>query len=162
MRLRLRTKITVFIALLVLGVLGASSYLYLAQLTNHVIQQVQQLADIITKQVYDQAGNALAEAAANPDGPRLASNSPADLREYVRQALDRSAAFTRSIDSDVADSPLVYEVTIVDSNGIALISSDDHLIGQRAPQRPEFSEFTNGSFLHQLRTIYGPPQVYQV
>ncbi len=161
MRLRLRTKITFFIALLVLGVVGASSYLYLAQLTSQVIQHVEQLADVITNQVYEQARNTVAEAPNDPDGPRLKSNSPDDLREYIRQTLERPA-FTRAIDSDVADSPLVYEVTIVDSDGMALVSSDHKLIGQRAPQRPAFAEFTSASFMRQLRTIYGPPQVYQV
>ena len=55
MRLRLKTKITIFIALLVLGVVGISSWLYLAQLTRQVIQQAEDRAVLVTKQVLFQA-----------------------------------------------------------------------------------------------------------
>ena len=41
MRLRLKTKITLFITLLVLAVVGVNSWLYVAKLTQQVIQQVQ-------------------------------------------------------------------------------------------------------------------------
>ena len=44
MRLLLKTKITIFIALLVLGVVGVSSWLYLRQITRQVIQQAEETA----------------------------------------------------------------------------------------------------------------------
>ncbi len=122
MRLRLRTKITVFIALLVLAVVGVSSWLYLARLTDQVIQQGEDRASLVAKQVLYQAQNALSDAA--QEGLQPASDSPADLREYIRMALDRSAAFTSLIESEVAYSSLIYEVTLVDSDGRALISTD--------------------------------------
>ena len=52
MRLRLRTKLTIFIALLVLGVVGGVSWLYLARLTRQVIQQADDRAGLVTKQGY--------------------------------------------------------------------------------------------------------------
>jgi len=82
MRLRLKTKITLFIALLVLAVVGISSWLYLAQLTRQVIQQAADRAGLVTKQVLYQAQNALRDAA--KDGLAPASNSPEDIRESVR------------------------------------------------------------------------------
>ncbi len=160
MRLRLKTKITLFIALLVLGVVGISSWLYLAQLTRQVIQQAEDRAGLVTKQVLYQAQNALRDAA--QEGMAPASDAPEDLREYIRAALDKNAALTSLIDSEVAYSALVYEVTIVDSSATALISSDASLPERRALERPPLSQFVNASFLEQIRVIYGPPQAYEV
>jgi PAS domain S-box-containing protein len=160
MRLRLRTKITIFIALLVLGVVGVNSWLYLAQLTRQVIQQAGERADLVTKQALYQSQNALTDAA--KEGLKPASDSPSDLREYVRQALDRDAALTSLIDAEVAYSSLVYEVSIVDSDDTVLVSSDSSLPGRRALDRPAFAQFAGSSFLQQLRVIYGPPQAYEV
>ena len=160
MRLRLKTKITLFITLLVLGVVGVNSGLYLARLTRQVIQQADERAGLVTKQVLFQAQNALRDAA--QDGLSPASDSQGDLREYIRNTLDRNAALTSLIDSQVAYSSLVYEVTIVDSGGIALISSDASLPERRALERPAFTQLVNSGFLEQLRVIYGPPQAYEV
>ena len=97
MRLRLKTQITLFIALLVLGVVGVNSWLYLARLTRQVIQQADERAALVTKQVLFQAQHALRDAA--QDGLSPASDSQGDLREYIRNALDRNAALTSLIDS---------------------------------------------------------------
>jgi signal transduction histidine kinase/HAMP domain-containing protein len=160
MRLRLRTKITLFIALLVLGVVGVNSWLYLARLTRQVIQQADERAGLLTKQILFQAQNALSEAA--QEGLAPASDSQGDLREYVRAALDRNATLTSLIDSQVTYSSVVYEVTIVARDGVALISSDASLPGRQALVRPPFADFVGIGFLEQLKIIYGPPQAYDV
>jgi PAS domain S-box-containing protein len=160
MRLRLKTKLTIFIALLVLGVVGISSWLYLAQLTRQAIQQAEDRASLVTKQVLFQSENALREAAQEGRAPE--SDSAADLREYIRQALEQNSALTSLIDSEVAYSSLVYEVTIVDSDATALISSDASLPQRKALERPPLSQFVNSGFLEQIRVIYGPPQAYEV
>jgi len=56
----------------------------------------------------------------------------------------------------------VYEVTIVDRDGAALISSDSSLPGRSVLPRPPLSQLVDSSFLRQLRIIYGPPQSYDV
>jgi PAS domain S-box-containing protein len=160
MRLRLKTKITLFIALLVLGVVGISSWLYLARLTRQVVEQAEERAGLVTKQVLYQAQNALRDAAKTGLAP--ASHSPEDLREYIRTALESSAALMSVIESEMAYSSLVYEVTIVDNDSVALISSDVSLPQRRALERPPFSRFVEASFVEQLRVIYGPPQAYEV
>ena len=160
MRLHLKTKITLTIALLVLAVVGASSWLYLAALTRQVIRQADERAQLVTQQVFSQAQHALADAAAQ--GHKPASNDPADLLTYVRGALDEDAALTSLIDSEVGYSILVYEVTIVDRDGTALISSDSSLPGRKAQARPPLSQLLNSGFIQQLRAIYGPPQAYEI
>jgi PAS domain S-box-containing protein len=160
MHLRLKTKITLIIALLVLAVVGANSWLYVATLTNQVIRQADNRAGLVAQQVFFEAQNALADAANGGQTP--ASNDAADMRDYVRDALDHNAALTSLIDAEVGYSFLVYEVTIVDRDGTALISSDSSLPGRKVIARPPLSELVDAGFIHQLRLIYGPPQAYDV
>src|SRR6266704_6991315 len=160
MRLRLKTKITLIIALLVLTVVGVTSWLHVLTLTRQVIQQADGRANLVAQQVFFQAQNALAEAA--NEGRVPASNRPADVREYVRNALDQNSALTSLIDAEVGNSFLVYEVTIVDHDGTALISSDASLPGRKVLPRPPFSQLVNSGFIQQLRLIYRSPQAYDV
>ncbi len=91
-----------------------------------------------------------------------ASNRPEDVREYVRNALDQNSALTSLIDAEVGNSFLVYEVTIVDRDGTALISSDASLPGRKVLPRPPLSQLVSAGFIQQLRLIYGAPQAYDV
>jgi signal transduction histidine kinase len=157
--MRLKTQITLTIALLVLAVVGVNSWLYLATLTRQAIRQAESGASLVTQQVFFQAQNALAEAAR--DGKAPASNEPDDVREYVRAALDENAALTSLIDAEVSYFP-VYEVTIAGRDGTVLISSDSSLPGRQALTRPPLSQLVDLGFSSQLRAIYGPPQSYQI
>jgi signal transduction histidine kinase len=161
MQLSLRTKIPLITALLVLAAVGVNSTLYLITLTREVISQANNRAQLVSQQVFLQAYNALREAASAGGAP--ASSSPDDLREYVRKSLDENAGFTSLVNTEVSDSPpLIYEVTITDIFGVALISSDSSLRGKRPPLRADLSELVSSGFLRQLRVINGPPQVYEV
>jgi len=160
MRLRLKTKITLTISLLVLMVVGVTSWLHILTLTRQVIQQADGRANLVAQQVFFQAQNALAEAA--NEGQLPASNRPEDVREYVRNALDQNSALTSLIDAEVGNSFLVYEVTIIDRDGTALISSDASLPGRKVLPRPPLSQLVGAGFIQQLRLIYGAPQAYDV
>lgn len=186
MQLRLKTKITLFITLLVLAVVGVNSWLYVAKLTQQVIQQVQSSAVQVQTQIYSQVNNALRDAQRAGQGP--ASDSSEAMRQYFSNALDRNAALTLLVDrvaktsrvdeaalTSLVDngsltslidagvsSPAIYEVTIVDSNGVALISSDVSLPGNKPLARAPLKDLVGASFIDQLRVIYGPAQAYEV
>ena len=160
MHLRLKTKITLIMAFLVLAVVGVNSTLYVATLTRQVIRQADNRARLVSQQVFLQAYNALADATRSGDAP--ASNSADDLRAYVQKALDDSAALTSLIDAEVGYSFQVYEVSISDINGMVLISSDASLPGKQSATRTNLAQLVSSSFLGQLRAIYGPPRAYEV
>jgi PAS domain S-box-containing protein len=160
MQLRLKTKITLIMAALVLAVVGVNSFLYVKTLTQQVIRQADSRAQLVSHQVFFQAQNALADSARAGDAP--ASNSDEDLRAYVQKSLDENAALTSLIDAEVGYSFLVYEVTISDVNGTALISSDASLPGKQSPARTNLAQLVSSSFTSQLREIYGPPRAYEV
>lgn len=160
MQLRLKTKITLIMALLVLAVVGVNSTLYVMTLTRQVIRQADNRARLVSQQVFFQAQNALVEAAGSGQAP--ASNSDEDLRAYVQNALDKNAALTSLIDAEVGYSFLVYEVTISDIHGVALVSSDASLPGKQLETRTNLAQLVSSGFLDQLRAIYGPPRAYEV
>ncbi len=159
MRLSLKTKFTLAISLLVLAVVAVVSALYIARLTSQTLRQANDTAAFIAQQVYDACGNALKEAAERGEAP--ASPAPADLRVYARRAFDNSSMLNSLIESDVGISPTIYEITISDADGIALISSDASLRDQTIPKRPAISSLVRGGFFRQIRELYGPPQTYE-
>jgi signal transduction histidine kinase len=161
MHLRLKTKITLIMAFLVLAVVGVNSTLYVANLTRQVIRQANDRAQLVSRHVFFQAQNALSESAKAGQTP--ASSSPQDLRAYVQRSLDESVALASSIDAEVGYSPLIYEISITDVHGTVLVSSDASLPGkQTSGARTDLARLVSSSFVSQLRRLYGPPRAYEV
>lgn len=165
MQLRLKTKITLTTAALVLAVVGVNSTLYVMNLSRQVIRQAQDRAQLVSRQVFFQAQVALADAAKAGEAP--ATDSPEDLRAYVQKAFDESAPLASTIDAQMGYSPLIYEVSISDLNGSVLVSSDKSLPGKQIPVRAGIDQLVSGSFTNQLkvlyRLLYGPPlRAYEV
>ncbi len=160
MRLSLKTKFTLAISLLVLAVVAVVSGLYLGQLTKQVLRQSEDRASFVAQQVFLACQNALSDAAERGETP--ASSSAADLREYVHHALDNSSTLNSLMESAVGYTKTIYEITITDRDGIVLISSDSGLRGQKIAARPDVRSFVHQQgFFQELRTLYGPPQVYE-
>ena len=160
MQIRLKTKLLLTTALLVLAVVAVNSSLYVMTLTRQVIRQADSRARIVSQQIFFLAQNALADAARAGLAP--ASDSPEDTREYVREALESNAALTSLIDAEVGYSFLVYEVSIADTDGRIMISSDASLPGTRPARRTSLDQLVSTGFVDQLRVIYGPARAYEV
>ncbi len=160
MRLSLKTKFTLAISLLVLAVVAVVSGLYLGQLTKQVLRQSEDRATFVAEQVYVACQSALADAAERGEAP--ASSSAADLREYVHRALDNSSTLNSVMESAVGYTKTIYEIAVSDRDGVVLISSDAAERGQKEAMRPPIASLVrNQGFFQQLRTLYGPPQVYE-
>src|SRR5579863_285998 len=160
MQLRLKTKITLTTAALVLGVVGVNSTLYVMNLTRQVIRQANERAQLVSRHIFFEAQNALVDAAKAGGAP--ASDSVADLRAYVQQAFDDSAPLASSIDSEVGYSPLIYEISVTGVDGTVLVSSDKSLPGKSAAARTNLAQLVSSGFLDQLSVLYGPPRTYEV
>jgi PAS domain S-box-containing protein len=160
MPLRLKTKFTLTTALLVLCVAALTSFLYLATLVRTLLDEARDRARFVTQQVYLQAQHALADAAEQGLAP--ASDSPEDLREYVRSVLDSNEGVRSQIAGAVGYLSTIYEVNIVGRQGLTLISSDPARAGLPAEPRKNLDQLASASWLEQLRALYGPAQVYEV
>jgi PAS domain S-box-containing protein len=159
MRLSLKTKFTLATSLLVLAVVTVVSGLYIARLTRQTLRQADDRAHFVADQIFLACKNSLTDAAARGDAP--ATDSPADRRAYVQRALDGSNTLNSVMESAIGYSPTIYEITISDRDGIVLVSSDAALRGEKIAQRPAVDTIARGGFFEQVRTLYGPPQVYE-
>jgi signal transduction histidine kinase len=160
MHLQLKTKITLVFALLVLAVVGVNSALYVMTLTRQVIRQADDRAQLVTRHVFFQIQNALSDSAREGKSPD--SESSEDMRAYVQTSLDDSDSLKSSIDAEVGYSPLIYEVSISDTDGNVLISSDASLPGKPSPARTDLRQLVRSGFSGQLRALFGPPRAYEV
>ncbi len=160
MPLRLTTKFTLVSALLVLGVAVAISIAYIAQISRLAIRRTE-LDDIVAAdQVLLQAQHAVTESATSGNAP--ASGSSEDLRDYLQRGLEDSQGLSSEMDAVLANYPAVYEVSIADSNGRALVSSDPAMVSRQLPLHAPFSDLTRSSIYEQLRVIFGATQLYEV
>jgi PAS domain S-box-containing protein len=160
MHLRLRTKITLTSALLFLATAGVISTLYVARLARIAIDSAATDATHAARQVLGQAQRALEDAGASGRAP--ASSSAQDVRDYLQLVLEESRGVSSEMDTVLAQYPAIYEVTIADGGGTALISSDPGLINRALTPRMPFYVLTRENVFTQLRVIFGKSQFYQV
>jgi signal transduction histidine kinase len=159
MRLSLKTKLTIATSFLVLAVVAMVSTLYLARLTRQVLRQADDRARFVAQQVFNACQGALRDAAERGETPE--SSSPEALRKYASRAFDNSSTLNSLIESSIGYSPTIYEITITDPDMMVMVSSDSALRGQKVPERPSVASLVRSGFFQQLRTLYGPPQVYE-
>jgi signal transduction histidine kinase len=160
MQLRLRTKLTLVMTGLVLLVVAVLSGVFVAQLLEQVLQETDKRTHEIAHKVFLQAQRALADAADRDLRP--ASNGPKDIHDYVQRAFETSESLSAELKSANLDTRSVDEVTITDSQGIVLTSSQENLVGRFLPRRPQLSQLTQRNFLHQAKVLAGPPTHYEV
>jgi len=166
MQLRLRTKFTLVMTSLVLFVVSVLSVVFAAQLLDQLIQETDKRASDLAKQVFNQVENALTEAKGL--GLRPDSDSPKDIHDYVRHAFEISEGLQTQFKA-AKDNLLIYEVSITDTDGMVLASSDPNLPGAFLAHRTPISQLEARSFLHQvgvlLRALRGAnkgPQLFEV
>ena len=166
MQLRLRTKFTLVMTSLVLLVVAVLSCVFAAQLLEQLIREADKRASDLAKQVFLQAKNALTEA--KQLGLRPDSDAPKDIHDYVRHAFEISEGLQTQLRA-AKENPLIYEVSITDTDGLVLASSDPNLPGAFLARRTPISQLEARSFLHQsgvlLRTLRGAnkgPQLFEV
>lgn len=159
MQLRLRTKLTLVMTGLVFLVVVVLSGVYFARLTGQVIQETNNRATELTQQVFAQAKRSLADA--KQSGMQANSDSPEDRRDYVRQAFERNDGLTESMQSPLGANPWIYDVMIVDKNGMVLASGDPQMPGTTVSPRPLFGRLADGNIYRQMKALWGPDPVYE-
>jgi PAS domain S-box-containing protein len=158
MQLRLRTKLTMVMTGLVVLVVAVLSGVFVGQLLEQVLQETDKRAHEIAQQVFQQAQRALTDAA--EQGLRPASNEPQDIHDYVRRAFEINESLRAQLKA-AKDTPSIYEVSITDHNGMALVSTDESLPGKFLPRHAPLSQLTQRGYVQQVKVLAGPPRVYE-
>ncbi len=159
MQLRLRTKLTLVMTSLVLLVVVVLSGVFVAQLLEQVLQQIERRATEIAQLALDQARRAITDA--TNEGLRIPSNDPDDLHDYVRHAFEIDDGLRAQLKAAVKDTPSVYEVSITDNDGLVLVSTDESLPGKILARRLPLRQLTQRNTLQQVKVLAGPPKIYE-
>src|SRR5713226_5145621 len=158
MQLRLRTKITLVMTGLVLLVAAVLSGVFAAQLLDQLLQATKDRAGDLAGQVFLQAQHSLTDA--SQQGLRPASDSPQEIHDYVRHAFEIDEGLHTQLRA-AKENPLIYEVSITDQDGMALVSTDEGLPGKSLPRRTPLSQLVQRNFLHQVKVLAGPSKLFE-
>ncbi|MGH9395816.1 MAG: sensor histidine kinase [Terriglobia bacterium] len=156
--MRLKVKLTALISLVVLILVLAVSALYLFSFVRQTLRNVQQISDYIRDETYTRAR---AVVAATRIPPYVDPTNMVEVRAFLRVRLSQDAGLLSLMQSAVSYSPTIDYVAITSTNGIVLAHNDSTLIGQTLPSAANLSVLLHTGLIHQLRLIYGPPQVYE-
>jgi PAS domain S-box-containing protein len=156
--LRLKTKLVLAITGLIFVVVTALSWLFLDQLLEQRIKQSYDTDEEVAHQILYSTGialNGLRGKVVDPNDPRA-------LRDAVATTLQQDKALEALLASIIRYSPTVFDVSIADPDGRAMVSTDPMMNNQMLPQQPDYSELLNGGVLPLLRAVFGPPRVYVI
>lgn len=158
-RLRLKTKLVLAITAMVVALVVALSWIYVSQLMRQQIRSTYDNADFIAREVLSGAQQALQ---IDLESTRIDLTDPKQVRAAVAEILQSDPGLNSLLQSVVGYSPTIYDVSIVDEQGRAMLHTDASLLDKEMPKRHDLSELRDGPFKEQLDVVYGNPRVYDV
>ena len=154
-----RKAIIVFaITFMVSVMVAAFSYLYISQILRQRITNAYESASRLTQQLAYFAGNDLPDLSST----RIDTNDPAAVRRALAEYLPMDTNILNNLESEVALWPFVYDVSVVDANGKALLHTNPQLVGKLVGARKDFQTVMTSHSWEQLRVVYRPAAVYDV
>ena len=156
--MRRKAIIVVVITLMVTVMVAAFSYLYISQILRQRITSAYESTSRLTQQLAYFAENDLPDLTST----RVDTNDPAAVRHALADYLPMDTNLLNNLESEVALWPFIYDASVLDSNGKALLHTNPQLIGKQVATRPDFHAVTTARFREQLRLVYSPAAVYDV
>jgi signal transduction histidine kinase len=156
--MRRKTIIVLGITFMVTVMVTAFSYLYISQILRQRITNAYESASRLTQQLAYFAGNDLPDLSST----RIDTNDPAAVRRALAEYLPMDTNILNSLESEVALWPFIYDASIVDANGKALLHTNRQLLGKQIAPRLDFRTVMTARSLDQLRLVYLPAKVYDV
>src|ERR1700739_4350102 len=154
-----RKAIIVFaITLMVAVLVTAFSYLYIYEILRQRITSTYESANRLTQQLAYFAENDLPDLTST----RVDTNDPASVRRALADYLPMDTNLLNNLESEVALWPFIYDASVLDASGKALLHTHFHLVGKKVTRRPDFRTVTTARFREQLRLVYSPAAVYDV
>src|SRR5271165_1620524 len=159
MQLGLRAKLTMVMTGLVLLSSLVLSLVFLEQLMQQVLHDTDKRANELAREVFDTAKRALDDA--KSQGVLPASSDPQETHDYVQRAFEISEGLKARLQT-ATDLPSIYEVTIVDHDGLVMVSSDESLQGKVVTRRPPLAQLEQSPFVRQVRILEQSARIYEV
>ena len=158
-RMRLKTKLVLAISSMVLALVAIFCYLYVSHLLRQRTAEAYNSADFVAKEIRDSAREA---SQVDLSSTFVNQNDPRQVEEVLEEALRVDHGLDTLLQSVVGYSPTITDAAIADVNGRAIVHTDSSAIGTDLPEREDFVKLRNGSFLQQLKAVFGEPRVYDV
>ncbi len=158
-RVRLKTKLVLAISAMVFALVATLSYVYVSQLVRQRIGEAYASADFVAKQIRDSARDAIALdlRALNPN-----PDKSAEVNRDIARSLQTDPGVNTLLQSIVGYSLIIYDAGIYDSTGRVLVHTDPAQNSRVVNPREDFTRVRDGSFLRQLRIVYGKPEVFDI
>ncbi len=156
--LRRKTIIVLVITLMVTVMVTAFSVLYISQILRLRIANANETATSLTHQLAYAASNAVPDFSSTTIDT---SNSFA-VRRALADYVQTDVALNNLLQSDPGDWRFIYDVSIVDVNGKALLHTNASMVGKVIPPRPDFQQVVSARFREQIRLVFSPAAVYDV
>jgi signal transduction histidine kinase len=154
-----RKFIIVFaITLLVTVMAIAFSYFYLSEILAQHIDDAYDGADRLAGQLRYYAENDLPDFSST----RIDTNDPEAVGRAIAEYLPMDTNILNNLQSYIDFWPYIYDVSIVDAHGKALLHTNAELVGKQISERPMFVEVKTARFRKQLAVVYKPTTVYDV
>src|SRR6202045_4705299 len=150
--MRRKAIIVLAITFMVTVMVTAFSYLYISQILRQRITSAYESANRLTQQLAYFAENDLPDLSST----RVDTNDPAAVRHALADYLPMDTNLLNNLESEVALWPFIYDASVLDSNGKALLHTNPQLIGKQVIPRPDFHAVTTARFRQQLRLAYSP------
>jgi signal transduction histidine kinase len=156
--LRRKTIIVLTITFMVTLMVSAFSYLYISQVLRLRLENANETAKQLTRQIAYAASNA------PPDFSSTAidTNDPVALRRALVEYLQTDIDLNNLLQSARGSWVFVMDAGILGPDGRALLHTDAGMVGKVVPPRPDFQQILSARFPEQVRLVYGPPTVYDV
>jgi signal transduction histidine kinase len=156
--LRRKAIIVLVITLMVTAMVSAFSYLYVSQILRLRISNAYETATNLTHQLSYAAANAIPDFSST----RIDTNNPAAVRRALADYVQTDVDLNNLLLSDPGDWSYIYDVSIVDINGKALLHTNAAMVGKVVPPRPDFQQLMTARFYNQIKMVFRPATVYEV
>jgi signal transduction histidine kinase len=157
--MRLKTKLVLAITILVFLIAGVLSLVYVTQLLQSAVQQTYDTNRMVADQIQFALRNALETGLKDQT---VDPNNPAQLRNLEAEAVRKNASLQAVIESVNLYSLTVYDINIGDAQSSTLLSTNPENEDKPMPVRPNYNQLLRANTLQLLRTVYGPPVVFDV
>src|SRR5580692_3393436 len=156
----MRRKVTIVLAItfMVAVIVTISSYLYVSQFLRQSINNTYDSSYRLTQQLAYFAENDLPDLSST----RIDTDDPAAVRRALAEYLPMDTNLLNNLESEVALWPFIYDASVVDANGKALLHTNPQLVGKQIVPRLDFRTVVTAHSWEQLRLVYRPAKVYDV
>lgn len=155
---RRKTIIVLVITFMVAAMVTAFSYLYISQILRLRIANAYETASSLTHQLAYAAGNAVPDFGST----KIDTSDPVALKRALTEYVQTDVDLNNLLQSDPGDWRFIYDVAIVDTNGRALLHTNQSLVGKVLAPRPQFEKIVHARFRDQIRLVFSPAAVYEV